>query len=309
MTKNSDFIGGLETSDFSAFVRNRLPDRAVGSAKAYIQQYGALTAALRPLPDFLVIGAKKGGTTSVIDWLFKHPNVMRLFPRYERRKSPHYFDINFYRGESWYRGNFSSLASRALRAHHRGRPVVSGEASPYYLFHPACPERIQATVPRVKLIAILREPVSRAYSNYWDRRATGNEDLPTFEAAIGAEERRLATIVPTDFRSPRFYSFHHDHHSYLARGRYVEQLSVYMERFAREQLLILCAEDMFRDSDAAFERIQEFLGIPKVAVPLLPRNRRVSIPPIDPATQSCLAAYYAPYNDLLKQLIGEDFGW
>ena len=302
-------VGGLEIPQLSEFLRNHLSDEVARGIKNVIERYGAATADIRPLPDFLLIGTKKGGTTSVIDWLFRHPNVMRLFPRFERRKSPHYFDINFHRGERWYRGNFPTKVARLARARSQGGPILSGEASPYYLFHPACAERIQRTVPSVKMIAILREPVSRAYSNYWDRVATANEPLPTFEAAIEAEESRLGSIDAADFSSSRFYSFEHDHHSYLARGRYAEQLSRFMHRFAREQLLVLCAEDLFRKPAPTFERIQSFLGIPKVPVTLRPRNQRPSTPPLDPETRRRLAAYYAPYNAQLTELIGEDFGW
>ena len=115
-------------------------------------------------------------------------------------------------------------------------PLV-GESSPYYLFHPAAPARISETVPDVKMIAVLREPVSRAHSNFWDRVASGSEDLPTFEAAIEAEPERLRGLSDSDLTDPHAYNFHHDHHTYLARGEYAGQLRRYFEVFDRGQLV------------------------------------------------------------------------
>jgi hypothetical protein len=196
-----------------------------------------------------------------------------------------------------------------MRERSVGAPPVVGETSPYYLFHPAAPARIKETTPDALLIAVLREPVSRAYSNYWDRVATGAEDLPTFEQAIDAENERLRTASELDFDDPRAYDYHHDHHSYLARGEYAGQLRRYFELFDREQLLVLSADSLFRDSKNTFDRIQSFLGLELVRVPLTPRNVREGYPEIAPLTRERLRAYYAPHNTELTELMGEDFGW
>ena len=302
-------IGGLQRAGFVQPLRDRLPDNAVEAARSAFTLYGSATARLRPLPDFLIIGTKKGGTTSMMSWLVEHPSVMRMFPRYLRRKSPHYFDINFAKGDAWYRSHFPSTAARALRARRTHSPVLSGEASPYYMFHPAAAERVHATAPHIRLVAILREPVSRAYSNYWDRVATGNEDLPTFEAAIAAEDQRLSEVTEDDLRDPSYYSYHHDHHTYLARGRYAEQLRRFIDVFGSDQLLVLPADDMFKRAQPTFDTVQRFLGLPAAPVPLLARNERSGYPPIEPETKERLQAYYAPYNAELTALLGRDFGW
>jgi hypothetical protein len=177
------------------------------------------------------------------------------------------------------------------------------------MFHPAAAERIRATAPHIKLIALLREPVSRAYSNYWDRVATGNEDLATFEAAIDAEEERLGGVTEDDLRDPGFYSYDHDHHTYLARGRYAEQLRRFIDVFGRDQLLVLPAEDMFKRAQPTFDTVQQFLGLPPAPVPLLARNERSGYPKIDPGTRARLDSYYAPYNAELAELLGRHFDW
>lgn len=302
-------IGGLVRPAGVSQVRDSLPDSVATAAKGALALSGRVTARWRVLPDFLIIGTKKGGTTSMMSWLVAHPDVMRLYPSFQRRKSPHYFDLHYDRGESWYRGSFPTVRARNAHARRRGRRPLVGEASPYYMFHPAAAERIRETVPDVRLIALLREPVSRAYSNYWDRVATGHEVLPSFEEAIAAEEERLQSAPAQSLQTPGAYSYDHDHHSYLARGRYAEHLQPYLDRFASDQLLIMPAESMFRTPQEAFDRVQRFLGLPLQPVTLQPRNQRVGYPPIDPATRDRLREYYRPHNERLSALLGEDFGW
>ena len=302
-------IGGIRHSAGVRRLRSLTPEPVVGLARSGARSYGRATARGRPLPDFLVIGAKKGGTTSVANWLARHPHVLPMFPRVQRAKSPHYFDINYWRGQDWYRSHFHSNAFRRVQERRTGFRPLAGESSPYYLFHPAAPERIAATVPDVKLVAVLREPVSRAYSNYWDRRATGHEDLPTFEAAIDAEPQRLAGITDEVLRPPHAYSYDHDNHSYLARGHYADQLRRYYEHFDRDQLLVLSADVVRRQPEQSFVRLEAFLGLRPSQIDLTPFNVRSGYPPLSPETRDRLREHYAPYNEELYDLLGEDFGW
>lgn len=245
-----------------------------------------------------------------MNWLLQHPAVPPMFPSPQGIKSPHYFDMNYWRGTAWYLSHFPTYAARHRHERRIGALTVIGEASPYYMFHPAVPARVASDLPDVRVIAILRDPVSRAYSNYWDRRAFGSENLPTFEAAINAEPQRLAKVdfgaLNTD---PRYYSFHHDHHTYLARGRYVEHLRPWVENMPRDKLLVLRADDLFRASDEVFARTQRFLGLPAWSGVKLERYNSRKQPDIDPMTKARLYEYYRPYNQALYELLGEDFGW
>jgi len=302
-------IGGMRHSRVVERLRSVTPGSVVEVARSGARSYGKLTASARPMPDFLVIGAKKGGTTSVANWLAQHPDVMPMFPRMQRRKSPHYFDMNYWRGETWYRSHFPTRTARWAHSRRTGVGAVTGETSPYYLFHPWAAQRIKESAPDVRLIAVLREPVSRAYSNYWDRFATGNETLDTFEQAIDAEESRLAGVSDESLRDPKAYSFDHDHHTYLARGRYAEQLRRYFELFDREQLLVLTADELRSDPHGSFERVVQLLGVRVVPMELKSVNVRSGQPPLDPATKERLRAYYAPHNQELYELLGTDLGW
>jgi hypothetical protein len=301
-------IGGMRRSRLSNLARKTLPGPAARTAKGAARLIGTRTASRRPLPDFLVIGTKKGGTTSVANWLLQHPQVVPMFPRFQRHKSPHYFDINYQRGQAWYRSHFPTAAARERHVGEAGTSRV-GEASPYYMFHPASADRIAETVPDARLVAVLREPVSRAHSNYYDRVVAGTETMPTFEAAIDAEESRLTGVTDEWLAVPGHYSFSHDHHTYLARGRYAEQLRRFFDRLGREQLLVLPLEALKREPDKTFRRIEDHLGLDHHDVVLEERNVRSGNPPIDPATKERLTAYYEPYNRELAELLGEDYGW
>ena len=116
-----------------------------------------------PLPGFLIIGAQKSGTTTLFAMLGTHPQLTR-----PTDKEVHYFSLHYERGEAWYRRHFKG--------------EIAFEASPYYIFHPAAPERIRATIPNAKLIAILRDPVQRSISHYFHSVLKGHETLPMLEA-------------------------------------------------------------------------------------------------------------------------------
>src|SRR5436189_26280 len=137
---------------------------------------------MRPLPDFLILGAQKAGTTALYAYLRWHPQVTG--PSF---KEVSFFDRHYARGERWYRAHLPV----------RRRAVV-GEASPSYLFHPLAPERVARMLPEARLIALLRNPVDRAFSHYQHEVALGREQL-SFEDALAGEfaepNRRLAKLL------------------------------------------------------------------------------------------------------------------
>jgi hypothetical protein len=259
------------------------------------------TASLRALPDFLVIGTQKGGTTYLYKVLSEHPDVLPAF-----KKEVHYFDLHYDQGEGWYRAYFP------LRAR-LGERTITGEASPYYLFHPHAPGRAAELLPDAKLIVLLRNPVDRAYSHYQHQvtqwAAEGHETL-SFEAAVDAEEERLdgelARLMHDDVvHSPNFRSY-----SYLARGHYVDQLMAWNEVYDRDQMLVLKSEDFFADEPRTLATILDFLGLREWAP-----ERSVSIPnkreysSLSPALRQRLVDYFEPHNKRLYDYLGTDFGW
>jgi Sulfotransferase domain len=149
-----------------------LPAPARTVLRSAVWTYGRATARARSLPGFLIIGAQKAGTTALYAYLRWHPAV--LGPSW---KEVSFFDRHYSRGEAWYRGQFpNALRLQLVERRSGARPIV-GEASPSYLFHPLAPERVAALLPGARLVALVRNPVERAFSHYQHEVALGREPL------------------------------------------------------------------------------------------------------------------------------------
>ena len=132
--------------------------------------YTTPTAGLRELPDFLIIGAQRCGTTSLYRYLEQHPGMA---PVGLKNKGIHYFDTNFSRGVNWYRSHFPTSAYRAIRAREYGGRVITGEGSPYYIFHPLSPARIAVWTPDVRCVLMLRGSPCRVRIRTTNTRSHG----------------------------------------------------------------------------------------------------------------------------------------
>lgn len=247
----------------------------------------------RFLPDFLIIGAQRCGTTSLYSYLISHPNVTPA-----KQKEVHFFDTNFAQGLEWYASHFDD----------RNDETITGEASPYYVFHPLAPWRIAHLIPDVKLFLLLRNPVARAYSHYWHEARIGAESLP-FEEAVQKESERLAGEAERIVSGDNYYSFNHHHYSYLSRGIYVDQIQLWMELFRREQILIIKSDDFFMNPPSVLKEIFTFLKIPDVEIGSYPKHNFTNYPPMAPETRTHLAAYFKVHNQRLSEYLNMDFLW
>jgi hypothetical protein len=260
------------------------------------------SSSIRVLPDFIIIGAQKCGTTSLYEYLAAHPAVAPA-----ARKEVHYFDRGFRRGKGWYRAHFPTAPYRVAREVLTGQRLVVGEASPMYLFHPHVPKRVRALLPEAKLIALLRDPVERAYSQYHHRVRRGKEPL-AFSEVLAREAQRLTGEVER-VSDATHTNLMHRHVSYLARGIYADQLTKWLRLFSREQLLILPSEEFFADTSRVFSQVLEFLGLSPWAPPRFDAFNPGRYADMDPPTRRWLVDYFAPHNERLYQLVGRDFGW
>jgi hypothetical protein len=276
-------------------------------AKRSLRLYGELTAGLRDLPDFMIIGAKRGGTTSLYNYLLEHPRVLPLLPSRQRIKGAHFFDSNFSRGMRWYRSHFPTGAYRRVRERD-GRPVVAGEASPYYLFHPLAAERAARLVPDTKLIVLLRDPVERAWSHYKERVRHGAEPLG-FEEAIELEPERLRGEAERIVSEPGYLSYAHEQQSYLAQGRYLDCVPPWLDRFPPERTLIMPSEEMYADPQATLDRVTEFLGLPAWRLEDRTKHNYHPAAGLPKATRSELSARFAEHNRDLAKLLEMRFDW
>ncbi len=277
--------------------RGALMDPVVAPLRRLRADYRTLTAPLRGLPAALIIGAQKGGTTSLFNYLVRHPDVLPPLG-----KEIHYFDLHYARGIRWYRGRFPY--GYRLRG-----GAMTVDASPYYLFHPHAPERAARLLPEVKLVALLRNPIDRAFSHYQHEVRGGRETL-SFEAAVAAEPERLAGEEERLGGDPGYYSYNHHRYSYLSRGRYVEQLRRWAEHFPRERLLVLQSEWLFRDPAAATEAVQRFLGLrPHRGEQYRPFLQGRYDREIPAELRRRLADHFEPHNRELYRWLGKEYDW
>lgn len=194
------------------------------------------------LPDFLIIGAARCGTTSLCENLKGHPQIY-LPP--SLRPEPHFF-----LKEQEYRKGLAYYSSKYFKD--VPEDVLAGEKSVSYIYQPYVAERIKTHLPDVKLICMLRNPIDRAYSSYQFTRANGLEEMP-FDQAIRSEAERIAN-PPSQFHA-EVQPF-----AYIERGRYHRQLKRYLSAFPREQLYVGILEELVSDPEGRFRGILEFLG-------------------------------------------------
>jgi hypothetical protein len=287
-------------------------ERAVGGYYGLLSATGRGLGRGRTLPDFLVVGAAKCGTTSLFDWICMHPSVVRPSTNGRPRKELLFFDYNFYRGADWYRKHFPLDSERGEFEREHGRPFVTGEATASYLTGYWVPGRVREVVPDVKLIVTLRNPVDRAYSAFQMSRRERLEECESFEEAIALEDERLAGELERTRSDPRYnppLPPPLGYWSYLYRSRYADHVARWLEVFPREQMLFLKFEDLVADPEGALEQVHSFLGLPAHRAGGLRKLNAATYSEMNPRTRADLAEHFRPYNQRLRELTGIDFGW
>lgn len=264
---------------------------------------GAATAGLRMQPDFMMIGGQRCGTTSLFRALAAHPQVIR--PLWHK-KGINYFDLNYYRGMSWYRGHFPVSALARRRGAAPGTSVF--EASGYYLYHPFALERAARDLPGVKLVVMLRDPVERAFSAYKHEFARGFE-RESFEDALRLEDSRLDGEIDRMRADLRYESHAHRHHSYRRRGHYAEQLERAFRYFPRERVFVMESEEFFAAPAEKYRQLLDFLGLPPFEPARFDRHNGRPGEPMPAPTRRMLEDHYRPYDERLTALLGRAPGW
>jgi hypothetical protein len=255
------------------------------------------------LPDFLLIGAQKCGTTTLYRALRDHPEVAWSTP-----KEVHYFDKHHRRGPAFYRSHFPSRVRLAWRSLARGRRIRVGEGSPQYLFHPRAPERARALVPEAKLLALVRDPVDRAWSHYRMAERKERAGRP-FADIVEDQIARLAGREALDLREEWKAHFGDGDKPYLAKGIYVDGLANWLRHFPRERLLVIHSADLFERPEATLAEVQAFLGLRTWSPPTVGQHNAEREAPLDPAVRQHLAAFFRPHNERLFALLGRRFEW
>jgi hypothetical protein len=284
-------------------MRHLVPRPLQPAARQLYLQIGPATSRYRMEPSFLVIGGQRCGTTSIFKSLSEHPQVMR--PPVE--KGTDFFTLNYTRGRSWYRGHFPMVGPARRRA--GGAAPVAFEACTYYLFHPFAMERIAANFPNIKLVAMLRDPVERAYSAYKHEFARGFETEPDFGRALDLEDDRLEDEIERMRLDPDYESHAHRHQAYTRRGQYAEQLERVLDHFPAEHLHVMESERFFVDPEGEFATLLEFLELePWSPGGFDQHNARPSVP-MPEHVRERLRDHYKSHDARLAELLGRQPGW
>lgn len=280
------------------------PDGAKSAGRRVVAGWGRATAPGRMLPGFLICGAQRCGTTSLFRALARHPDVVApLF-----HKGVHYFDTaaHYGHGLAWYRGHFPMRAVADRRS--RSGSAVTGEASPYYLFHPLAAARIAHDLPAARLVVLLRDPVERAFSAHKQETARGFETEP-LERALDLEDERLDGEVERITADPGYQSYHHQHHAYRRRGQYADQLDAMLGATAPGQLLVLETDQLFSADRDSWARLLEHLGLGWWDPGPLPRANARPSAPLPAGPRRRLERHFEPYDRRLALLLGHDPSW
>ena len=201
-------------------------------------------------------------------------------------------------GEEWYRANFPA----------RPRQPLVGEASPSYLFHPLAPERVAALIPSARLIAVLRNPVDRSFSHYQHEVALGREPL-SFEEALDREDERMRGEIDRMVDDPSYFSPAWWNYTYVARGRYADQLERWFAVFPREQVLVIVSEELLENPADTYARVLDFLGAAPHELPSYPRIFARDYGEMSSETRRRLEDEFAEPNRRLSELLGRDLPW
>lgn len=261
------------------------------------------TASSRMLPDFLIIGAQKCGTTSLYSHLASHPCVGAAF-----EKEVRYFNNHYEKGVGWYKAHFPTIKQQQKMTRRNGSNFITGEGEPSYLPNPFAAERVLDLVPDVKLIVMLRNPVERAYSHYQHRFARDREKR-SFEEVCATDKETLRNgwdnlPIEDTVRLGR------SHYSYLARGFYYEQLKKWFAVFPKDRFLIIRAEDFFAATQAGYDEVLDYLGLPAHR---LEQRKRHNVgkytESMSDTTRQDLVDYFRPQNEKLYELLDRDFDW
>jgi Sulfotransferase domain len=258
----------------------------------------------RMVPDFLVIGAQKSGTSSLLEYLVRHGSYLRPL-----LKDIYFFDKDYHHGLDWYLSFYPDLATKRAAERRVGGRVVTGESATHYLLHPWSPARVRETFPDIRLIVLLRDPVQRALSHYYHNRRSGAETIGTALDAFLMEEERIAADYNRMQADSSFYGRRVAIYSYLARGRYTEQLHRWFRQFPREQILIMCSERFFADTDMQFRSICRFIGIAERSLGAYPAAGQGSRQGGDEKAIAFAQEYFRPHNEALYGLLGERYDW
>ena len=243
-------------------------------------------------PNFLVIGVKKGGTTSIYNYLIQHPQILPGI-----KKEIDFWSSYFHRGLDWYRAHFPAIPE--------SEKLLTGEASPSYFDSPDSPSRLFHFFPKIKLIVLLRNPADRTISSYYHEVRLKAENI-SVEEVINSRLEKLIKISSSLAREKDYWNYRGD---YIASSVYLDWLKEWLNIFPREQLLILPSEEFYSDPKTTMKQVFNFLDLPDYQIQDYPKFNAGSYASISKSLRQKLNDYFQSHNQRLEEYLGMKFGW
>ena len=269
--------------------------------------YRKMTSRLRQLPDFIIIGAGRAGTTALYSYLIQHPLIAAASTdNNESVADLHFFEYIISNNIQWYKSHFPILFSKSNK--HKNS-FITGEYTSTYMYHPDVPKRIFNLLPKIKLIVILRNPIDKAYSTYQQQFRFG-EYTTSFEDTINAEFRRID--LNKDF--PELNSNNYDFENFVAQniirhGIYADYLETWLKIFDRKQILILNSDDLKKSTKETLRRVFNFLNVSDYDIKDTSQVNVGKYPTINKITRKKLIEFFKPHNQRLNKLLDTEFNW
>ncbi|XP_049668665.1 heparan sulfate glucosamine 3-O-sulfotransferase 3B1-like [Accipiter gentilis] len=285
-----------EPAEESSLEEQRAAPDAVSPISTFFNGSGT-----KRLPQAIIIGVKKGGTRALLEFLRVHPDVRAV------GAEPHFFDRNYERGLAWYR----DLMPRTLEGQ------ITMEKTPSYFVTKEAPARISSMSKGTKLIVVVRDPVTRAISDY-TQTLSKKPDIPTFESLTF--KNRTTGLIDTSW-------------SAIQIGIYAKHLENWLLYFPIGQILFVSGERLISDPAGELGRVQDFLGLKRIITDkhfyfnktkgfpclkkaegsskphCLGKTKGRTHPDIDQEVVQRLRDFYRPFNMKFYQMTGQDFGW
>ena len=269
-------------------------------AKTIHKGYAKLTADFHALPDFLIIGAAKSGTSSLYEYLNHHPLILPCVV-----KEPNYFTVYYDRGLDWYKSCFPYKVQKIFT---QGKKLITGEATARYYWYPFAAEHAHRVIPKAKIILLLRNPIDRSYSHY-KMRFNNRKVKQSFEEEIRDEPKNLEGEWGKMLNDESYFSFKFNSNGYLSKGLYINYVKKWFEFFPKNQILVIKAEDFFSDPEKITNQTLEFLGMRPFKLKKYEIMRKGLESQLKPETRQKLVEYFKPYNQHLYKFLERDFGW
>ena len=227
-------------------------------------------------PNFLIIGAQKGGTVSAVINLNKHPDIFV-------HKEIHYFDIHYNKKKSWYYSLFN-----------KSNKKIRGEKTPELIYVDKCPERIKKTCPDAKFILFLRDPIKRAYSN-WNMNVQESRENRTFEECVDANLKNLDEVK----------TYKNSIYHYVQKGFYIEQIIKFLSILPnKDNLLIIISEKLRSNPEEEYKKIYDFLGVKNINIDYTEEHVRTYENKISKKMENKLKNIYKTHNQMLFKFLG-----